>query len=332
LSKRKRSIGSVRAELVAKAREAAVAAVRTFNDPGTRFKSETFIVLMIIAWTYLLHAYYRSKRVDYRYFKPGPKRKRYDRTKRGAYKYWELERCLSEPQCPIDQDAANNLRLLIGLRHEIEHQMTRSLDGYLSGRYQACALNFNHYLKHLFGKKHGLDQELSYSIQFLQLLSEQLEGASSGDVDIPTRLKAYITEFDGNLTHEQYNSERYSYRLLFKRKLVNRPGQADKVVEFIDPKSDLAKQIDKEYWVKKEVEKPKFRAKDVVASVRRAGFPRFAMFPDHLNMWRSEDAKNPGKGYGCDVQGSWFWYQSWIDRCLELCEGAGPAFRGGASA
>jgi hypothetical protein len=177
-------------------------------------------------------------------------------------------------------------------------------------------LNFNHYLKYLFGRKHGLDRELSYSIQFLQLLQEQLEGSSSAEADIPARLKAFITEFDGALTHDQYNSERYSYRLLFKRKLVNRPGQADKVVEFIDPNSELAKQIDKEYWVKKEVEKPKFRAKDVVATVKKAGFPKFAISPGHLNMWRAEDAKNAGKGYGCDVQGAWYWYQSWIDRCL----------------
>src|SRR4051812_3926394 len=105
--------------------------------------------------------------------------------------------------------------------------MTRSLDGYLSGRYQACALNFNYYLKVLFGKKHGLDQELSYSIQFLQLVNEQLNASVSQEVDIPVRLRAYITEFDDALTHEQYNNERYSYRLLFKRKLVNRPGQAD---------------------------------------------------------------------------------------------------------
>jgi len=38
-------------------------------------------------------------------------------------------------------DAANNLRFLIGLRHEIEHQMTMSLDNFLSARYQACALD-----------------------------------------------------------------------------------------------------------------------------------------------------------------------------------------------
>jgi hypothetical protein len=55
-----RRIGSIKAELIAKSREAALSAIRVFNDPMTKFKSESFIVLMIIAWTYLLHAYYRS--------------------------------------------------------------------------------------------------------------------------------------------------------------------------------------------------------------------------------------------------------------------------------
>lgn len=331
MPRRKGSPASIKAELIAKAKEAAMAAVRVYNDPATRFKSETYIVLMVIAWTYLLHAYYRGKGVDYRYFQKGPKRKRYDRTKRGAFKYWELERCLTDPACPVDKDSVNNLRFLIGLRHEIEHQMTRSLDGFLSGRYQACAMNFNHYLKQLFGKKEGLDQHLSYSIQFLQLVAEQMEHPIP-EPDIPDRLRSYVVDFDAALSHNEYNSERYSYRLLFKRKLVNRPGQADRVIEFIDPKSELAKEIDKQYWVKKEVEKPKFRAKDVVAAARKAGFHGFRMFPHHVDMWKAEDAKNPGKGFGCDVQGSWYWYQSWVDRCLELCAKAGDKYRTSASA
>src|ERR1044071_1110189 len=119
MARKKRSIGSMRQELVTKAREAGLAATKVFNDPLITFKSETFIVLMVIAWTYLLHAYYRSRRIDYRYYDQGPKRKRYHRTKHGAYKYWELERCLNEAASPLDQDTTNNLRFLIGLRHEL---------------------------------------------------------------------------------------------------------------------------------------------------------------------------------------------------------------------
>lgn len=307
-------------------RDAALTAIRTFNDPHVSFKSETFVVLMIIAWTYLMHAYYRSKGIEYRYYSQGPKRRKFDRTKNGAYKYWELERCLNDNASPIDKDTANNLRFLIGLRHEIEHQMTFSLDNWLSGRYQACALNFNFHIKKLFGKQYGLDQLLAFSIQFADLTPDP-EAGQKPEKALPQNLKKYIAEFDGALDHDNYNNPRFSYRMLFKRKLVNRPGQADKVIEFIDPKSDLAKAIDKEFWVKKEVERQKFRATDVVEAVKKAGFPRFRVFAEHMRMWQAEGAKKPGKGYGVEVQGVWYWYQSWIDRCIELCEAAGDEYR-----
>lgn len=326
MDKHKRLVGSIKSELITKSKEAALTAIKVFNDPLIKFKSETFIVLMIIAWTYLLHAYYRSIKIEYRYYQQGIKRRKFDRTKSGAYKYWELERCLNDKNCPIDRDTTNNLRFLIGLRHEIEHQMTLSLDDYLSGRYQACVLNYNTYLKKLFGASQGLDRHLSYSLQFLELAEEQIAGTRP-ESDIPERLRAYIAEFDGALTHEEYNSTRYSYRLLFKKKLVNRPGQADRVIEFIDPKSELAKTIDKEYWVKKEVERPKYRATDVVAEVRKAGFKKFRISPEHVEMWKAEDAKNPAKGYGIEVQGTWYWYENWIERCIELCKTAGDKYR-----
>jgi hypothetical protein len=326
MAKRTRRLGSLKQELLLKSREAALNAIRTFNDPQVVFKSETYIVLMVIAWTYLLHAFYRSKGTEYRYYDHVVKRKRFHKTKHGAYKYWELERCLNEKTCPLDKDTANNLRFLLGLRHEIEHQMTLALDSFVSGRYQACAVNYNDYLKKLFGKEHGLDSQVAYSIQFLQLSEEQLSGRLP-EPKIPERLRSYVTEFDGALTHEEYNSSRYSFRLVFKKKLVNRPGQADRVIEFIDPKSELAKQIDKEYWVKKEVERPKYRATDVVNEVRKAGFKKFRIQPEHLNFWRSEDAKKPGKGYGVEIQGAWYWYQSWVDRCIELCKASGDRYK-----
>lgn len=325
-AKRNRTIGSLAMELISKSRESALCAIRVFNDPHVSFKSENYIVLMIIAWTYLLHAYYRKKGIEYRYFDQKEKKKSFHKTKHGAFKYWELERCLNDKACPLDKDVITNLRFLIGLRHEIEHQMTRSLDSYLSGRYQACAMNYNDYLKKLFGKKYSLDQFLAFSIQFTEISDEQLAGPSP-QATIPERLRAYVVEFDSALNHDEYNSPKYSYRLLFKKKLVNRPGQADKVVEFIDPNSDLAKTIDKEYWVKKEVERKKYRPTDVVAEVRKSGFPKFKIQPDHVDMWKAEDAKDPRKGFGSEVAGTWYWYQSWVDRCLELCAAQGNKYR-----
>ena len=99
------------------------------------------------------------------------------------------------------------------------------------------------------------------------------------------------------------------------------------MVEFIDPKSDLAKAIDKEFWVKKEVERPKYRPSDVVKAVQAAGFTKFRITPEHSSLWKQEDAKNPGKGFGVEVQGAWYWYQSWIEHCVEICKAAGTRYR-----
>ena len=96
-----RRIKSVKTELVKKAREAMLAAVQLYNNPQVTFKAESFITLSVIGWTYLLHAYYRSIGVDYRYYRYAGKRKIYDKTKYGAYKHWELERCLNENDCPL---------------------------------------------------------------------------------------------------------------------------------------------------------------------------------------------------------------------------------------
>ena len=325
--RRKRTIGSVKLELLAKAREAALSAIQIFNSPQIFFKSETFIVLMVIAWTYMLHAYYRSKCIEYRYYKQNGKRRSFQRTKHKSYRYWGLEDCLKCDESPIDPDTTNNLLFLIGLRHEIEHQMTRSLDNYLSGRYQACALNFNRYIKELFGDKYGIDEHLSFSIQFMKLSEEQILG-SEPEMDIPNHLQTYIAEFDANLTEDQRDSENYVIRVMFRSKLVNRLGQADRIIEFIKPDSVISPEDDdKVYVTTKEIERPKFLPSAVAAKVREAGFAKFRTQPEHVKMWKAEDAKNPGKGYGIEVEGKWYWYESWIERCLELCEDADDLYR-----
>ena len=59
-----------------------------------------------------------------------------------------------------------NLMFLIGIRHEIEHQMTTRIDDQLSAKFQAAALNFNSVIKKLFGVRYSLDKEQAMSLQF----------------------------------------------------------------------------------------------------------------------------------------------------------------------
>ena len=168
-----RSLYSEKRDLVLKAREAMLSAVHIFNNPLITFKTESFIVLSVIARTYLLHAHYRSQRTEYRYFAKKGARKRFDRNSDGSYRYWELRRCIVSDKYPLDKDTKNNLEFLIGLRNQIEHKKASGLDSYLSARYQACALNFNQYLKKLHGERYGLDESLALSLQFAELDQSQ---------------------------------------------------------------------------------------------------------------------------------------------------------------
>lgn len=317
--KRKRNIGSVKTELVKKSREAALAAVQIFNNPNISFKSEAYIVLMNIAWTYLLHAYYRKNAVEYRYFKQRGQRRVFDKTTKGAHKYWELERCLTTDVSPIDKDTTNNLRFLIGLRHEIEHQMTSRIDDLLSARFQACCLNYNEYLKKFFGVHLGIENHLSFSLQFSNIEHEQ-KNLLSEQKGLPQNIRRYIEDFDNELSTEEFASQRYAYRILFVPKTANRKGQADRVIEFVKSDSPLAVGLNKEYAVIKETEKEKFLPKQIVDLMNREGYSKFNMH-HHTILWKTKDAKNPGKGFGTIVAGKdWHYYQKWVDLVRQHCK------------
>ena len=317
MATRNRKVKSVKTELLTKSREAMLSAVQIFNNPNIQFKSESFIVLSNIAWMYLLHAYYREKKIEYRYHDLVNARKRYHRTKRGAYKYWELERCLNENESPVDKVTSSNLRFLIGLRHEIEHQMTTKIDDYLSARFQSCCLNYNLYIKKLFDPKYAIDKHLSVSLQFSTINEEQTEKLKEF-TDLPKNIATYINDFDDKLTDELYNDIRFSYRVLYVPKSANNKGQADKVIEFIPANTPEAEGLNKEYILIKEKEKQKHLPSNIVALMKEKGFPKFSMHT-HTQLWKKMDGKNPSKNFGVSVEGAWYWYDHWLKIVEEYC-------------
>lgn len=320
MSKRVRRIGSIKSELLHKSREAALAAVQIFNNPNITFKAESYVVLMVISWTYLLHAYYRGQKIEYRYFTQTGRRRKFHKTKHGAEKFWELERCLNERESPIDKATAQNLRFLIGLRHEIEHQMTSRIDDLLSARFQACCLNYNEYIKKLFGEPHGIEKHLSFSLQFSTISSDQKDLLEEHS-ELPSNIQGYIKDFDNALSDEEFSDPHYAYRILFVPKTANRKGQADRVIEFVKSDSELAETINKEYAVIKETEKKKHLPSQVVKIIQSEGFPGFTMH-NHTELWQSLDAKKPETGYGTMVADKhWHWYDRWLDVVRQHCEG-----------
>jgi hypothetical protein len=314
---RKRTVKSVKDELIKKSREAMLAAVQIYNNPQITFKTETFITLAIIAWTYLMHSYYRTKDIDYLYYEIQGTRKRYHKTKNGAKKHWELERCINCESCPLDSATKNNLRFLIGIRHEIEHQMTNKIDEFLSAKLQACAMNYDYYLHELFEDKYDISSELSLAIQFSSISPEQ-EKLLNNNKRIVSNVKNFIVTFEESLNEDDIKNLRYAYRVVYVPISVNRKGQADKVIEFIKSDSEIAKGLEKHYTLIKETERKKYLPSEIVKIMKEEGFEKFSIHY-HTELWRSNKAKDSNKYCGVKISKTWYWYDSWLQEVRKHC-------------
>lgn len=294
-----------------------LAAVQIFNNPQMTFKSESFISLAVIAWTYLLHAYFRGQGVDYRYYRMRGKRKRFDKTKHGAVKLWCLEDCLSNAKCPLDAPTKENLRFLIGIRNEIEHQMTNKVDGYIGAKLQACALNFDDYICRLFGEKYNLRQELSIAIQFAPVDPSQFEQEQDKQ-GLPKNVRHFAASFEEGLSADTRNDSHYAYKVYFVPVVASKRAQANQVIEFISSDSEEATNVPRHYAVIKETEKKKYLPSEIVKIVKTKGFPQFTM-KKHTDLWKGRDAKNPKYHYGVQVAKTWYWYESWLNLVETYC-------------
>lgn len=305
-------------ELLIKAREAMIAAVHNFNSAGLTFRSELFIVTAVIAWTYLLHAWFKREGIDYRYSG--------ETTKEGADKYWELGHCLKQGKCPVKGAVATNLQFLLEIRHEIEHRSTNRIDDAIGAKLQACCINFNNLLKSEFGPQFGLEKRLPIALQFVSFGADQrsiLKKAST----LPPHLATCIETFEKELKEDEFNDPAYRLKVAFVPISAKRPGAADTAIEFVKAGSETAEEVGKVIF--KEIDRTRFLAGEVVKKAQEAGFPKFNTH-HHSQLWKKLDAKGKGnKGYGCegDYKNSWVWFDKWVERVLAHCEEEGTTYR-----
>lgn len=310
---------SIRNALLDKSRDAALSAVQSFNNPLRTFRTETFIVQMVIAWRSLLHAYYHDQGVEYRYCTRQGRRRKFERTKSDGFKYWELEQCLKANECPLDEESKLNLRFLIGLRNEIEHYIAFDIDHAFSGQYVACCLNYERYICELFGEQNSVGDMAAFTLQFRDFtVSGSITRVSKS---LPSNIASYVTEFCSNMTEEQIESPNFRRKFLFVPVTTNKEAQANEVIEFVNAGSDEEKAINDAYRqvVLKEVERQKFRPGEIVALMKQQGYNLFEMH-HHTPLWQNMDAKNPSRGFGVEVSGQWYWYERWLEVVREHCE------------
>jgi hypothetical protein len=230
---------------------------------------------------------------------------------------------LNEKTCPLDKATKDNLKFLIGIRHEIEHQMTNKIDDYISGKFQACCINYNESIKKNFGKSHAIDKTVPIALQLFSFGENQI--AQLKDIDgVPKNLIDFVSDYENGL--DSKNDPKYSYRVIYIRDNVNHEGQADVAYRFVDEKSSDGKEIHN--VLIKRVAKSKLPEKDIVKVVKEAGYPKFTTTA-HQNFWKAlwpdAKARNIGaakKNYGELIMGNiWLWYEdTWLPEVMEYCE------------
>ncbi len=216
----------------------AFTAVETFNRPRTQFRIENYIILMVIAWTRLFHAYFQST-IGERYFDK-EKNGRFKRID-GEKKAWELAECIKNYQKnqttdKLPEAVIANLKFFIGIRNKIEHRYWSSseLDILLFGECQSLLYNYENLVIALFGEDYALNTSLAYALQFSHLRASQQLSAQRKLLSKEMQdIKKYIDKYKSELSYDVFNSQEYSVKLIQIPKVSN-TNRSDLSVEFVN--------------------------------------------------------------------------------------------------
>lgn len=191
-----------------KSRESALSAVEIYNKPAINFRAGGYIVLMNIAWTSALHAYFfRNKKKPYHRKKGSIRYETID----GDYRHWELKMCLREY---FGDDTNNpirkNLEFFIRIRNKIEHRSYSELDQIIFGECQALLLNYNSFIEEEFGKQYSLKETLAFS---LQMYAEPIgiRDAIANNQEL-NEVVSFIEGYRSSIKKEVFESQSYSFK------------------------------------------------------------------------------------------------------------------------
>jgi hypothetical protein len=184
-------------------------------------------------------------------------------------------------------------------------------------------LNFNTEIKKIFGEKYSLDAEQAFSIQFSGIDEESAKELLA-QPDLPRHIRSFVVQFESEMTQAEYDDPRFSYRVAFVRKTSNSKTTADKVVQFVQPGTEAATEINKVFL--KETEKPKYRPSTIVRQMKAEGYSKFGI-TQHTAVWKNKDAKNPKYQFGIQLEGSWFWYETWLTEVRKHCQDNGQLYK-----
>jgi hypothetical protein len=240
--------------LLAKARESSLAALRVYNDPMAGFRTETFIVLMIIGWNSLFQAALERDDIDY-YVRDDEGRQVLIDGRPKVKDTWELMN-LAIPG-PIWEATRANLDFFLGLRNLIAHRYLPALDIRVASEAQSMLLNFEHQLVEQFGEAAALGDRLSVPLQLSSFRhTGGLESLKAAQAQLPTDVQDYLCRHRDEVSDEVLRSPEYALQIFFVPVTANRENPADATVTFIRP-GDVSEELEAALQQLTVVTKPK---------------------------------------------------------------------------
>ena len=237
--------------LLESSRNSALAAVESYNKPNNKYRIESYIVLMIIAWTKLFHAYFQATIGEKFFYKE--KNGRY-KVVDGEKKAWELKECIKnfkkKSTVVISEAVVANLNLFISIRNKIEHRFWdgSELDIKLFGECQSMLYNYENLIIELFGEDYLLNTCLAYALQFSNMRTQnQIQSQKHLLSQDMKDIIKYIDKYKSDLSQEIYNSDEYSIKLLLIPKVSN-TNRKELSIEYV--KWDSLNDDDKEKYEK----------------------------------------------------------------------------------
>lgn len=209
--------------------ESATTAVEIYNKPKAQFKIQTYITLMIIAWTKAFHSYFYTKNIKFYYKKDGV----YVTTD-GEYKTWDITECLRQFD-GLDDAVKNNIKFFIGFRNKVEHRDLSDTDIEMItiGECQSLLYNYESFIVDNFGEEYAINESLSFALQFSTVRTNEQKKAQKRQLSKEVMdIKHYVDKFRSSLTEEVFNSQKYSIKFLIIPKISNNKS-GDLSIEFV---------------------------------------------------------------------------------------------------
>ena len=144
-------------------------------------------------------------------------------------------------------------------------------------------------------------------------LSFQSHPQIVGSKSLPAAIKAANQLIIEGLSQAEYNDPRFAFSVYVVPRTTNNKNKAHQSVIYAPPGSAVEVAV-------RQVELPKYTAKQIVQMMNEEGYPEFTIHGKgrFVEFWKSKNGKKLGNGDGVQISMQWFWYDRMVTELREF--------------